>query len=153
MYLGYNATNCTAKNQLTLPSKFASETGRKLLIAKWFEHSLVVLPWSTGIEILKRVIEDNSSLLPEVRDLERFFYGSATEVELDIKKRFVIPKDLREYAQIGENAVFVGVGYRIELWDQKIYQDYGKIRELQIRSTAITHYNRIVANKEKNEAI
>jgi MraZ protein len=82
-------------------------------------------------------------LLPESRDLTRFFFANAVQVDLDNKNRFVLPKELREYAQIGSEAVFLGVNDRIELWDKKVYQNYGAIREAQIRETAIQHYNRI----------
>jgi len=153
MYLGFHTSNFTTKNQLTFPNKFKRITGQKLLLAKWFEKSIIVLPYETGEEILTGILKDNSSLLPEVRDLERFFYGSAVNVTLDIKNRFVLPKELTEYAQIKSKAVFVGVGGRVELWDEVIYQNYGKMRELQIRETAIRQYNRIKQRKENDEAI
>jgi DNA-binding transcriptional regulator/RsmH inhibitor MraZ len=63
-----------------------------------------------------------------------------------------LPKELKDYAQIGSEAVFLGVNERIELWDKKIYQNYGAIREAQIRETAIQHYNRIKQlNQKKDE--
>lgn len=154
MYLGFYKSNFTIKNQLTFPNKFKRITGQKLLLAKWFERSVIVLPEDAGEEILQKILKDNSSLLPEVRDLERFFYGSAQTVTLDFKNRFVLPVALAEYAQVKSKVVFVGVGTRIELWDEKIYMDYGKIREMQIRETAVRHYNRIALQKEeKNESI
>jgi len=139
---------------MTFPSKFSAITGKKLLLAKWFENSIIVLPNEMGLEIIQKIIHDTSTLLPEVRDLERFFYGSASIVTLGNKNRFGLTSELREYAKIGQKAVFVGVGERIELWDEKIYMDYGKIRELQIRGTALLHYNRIVERKDtKNESV
>jgi MraZ protein len=90
--------------------------------------------------------------LPESRDLARFFFVNAAQVKLDSKNRFVLPKELKDYAQIGSEAVFLGVNERIELWDKKIYQNYGAIREAQIRETAIQHYNRIKQlNQKKDE--
>lgn len=151
MYLGYFSSSFTIKNQLTFPNKFKRITGQKLLLAKWFEKSIIVLPQETGEEILGAIIKDNSSLLPEVRDLERFFYGSAATVTLDIKNRFVLQKELRDYAQIGKKAIFVGVGARIELWDEEVYKNYGKIRELQIRETAVRQYNRITQRRDAND--
>lgn len=147
MYLGFYPSTCSVKNQLTFPSKFKELTGVKLMVGNWFEKSLIVLPFTQGEEVLDKVLGETSSLLPEARDLERFFYASAVEVVLDDKNRFVLPKQLREYARIGEEAVFIGIKDRIELWDKEIYKNYGKIREAQIRETAITHYNRIVIKR------
>ena len=151
MYLGFYRSNFTIKNQLTFPNKFKKITGQKLLLAEWFERSVIVLPYETGEEIITKILKDNSSLLPEVRDLERFFYGSAVTVTLDAKNRFVLPVALAEYAQVKSKVVFVGVGTRIELWDEEIYQNYGKIREMQIRETAVRHYNRLTQRGETQD--
>ncbi len=144
MYVGFTTSSCSAKNQLTYPSKFKKQTGDKLLITTWFEKSLLILPLERGNEIIGNILKETSSLLPEVRDLERFLYGNAVEITLDNKNRFVIPVYLRDYAHIKKNAVFLGISERIELWDEETYRNYGKIREMQIRETAISHYNRIL---------
>lgn len=149
MYLGYYETRRTLKNQLTFPSKFKEITGTKLLITTWFENSLLVLPQDAYEAVLANILGERSSLLPEVRDLERFFFQNAVEIELDMKSRFILPAHLKDFAKIGKEAVFVGVKERIELWDAEIYRNYGKIREVQIRETAINHYNRIFNQKEK----
>lgn len=148
MYLGFYTSKCTHKNQLTFPSKLKEKTGKRLLITNWFENSLIILPEEKGEAILNKAIENASSLLPEARDLTRFLYGNAVTVELDSKNRFVLPRGLREYARILHEAVFLGVNERIEIWDRKVYENYGKIREIQIRETAINHYNRIVKQKK-----
>jgi MraZ protein len=72
---------------------------------------------------------------------------------LDAKNRFVLPVALRQYIETKSKVVFVGVGSRIELWDEAVYQNYGKMRELQIRDTAIRHFNRITMRKEHDEDI
>lgn len=149
MYLGFYQSYCTKKNQLTFPSKFKQQTGTKLLIAHWFENSLLILPEGTAENTIKALITDNSTLLPEARDLERFIFGHALNTELDSKNRFVLSQKLREYAHIGKKAVFVGVNERIELWDEELYANYGQIRELQIRETAISLYNRIKTEKQE----
>ncbi len=143
MYLGLYETTVSNKNQLTFPSKLLSKAEKNFIVTHWFENSLVVLPEIDAENILQEVIKEATSLLPESRDLARFFFANAVQVNLDSKNRFVLPKELREYAQIGEEAVFLGVNERIELWDKNVYKNYGAIREAQIRETAIQHYNRI----------
>ena len=149
MYLGLYNSVVTKKYQLSFPSRFVEQTGEKLLITTWFEKSLLILPYDKGESILTEIISDTSSLLPEVRDLERFFYGNAQEVKVGDKNRFNLSQKLREYAQIEKEAIFIGVSERIELWDKNVYENYGKIREVQIRETAISHYNRILSFKHK----
>ncbi len=151
MYLGFQISICTKKNQISFPSKFRQQSGEKYTITTWFERSLVLLPHDTAQTVLDEIIKDTSSLLPEVRDLERFLYGNAQEVTLDLKNRFVLTQELRDFANIKSKAVFVGVSERIELWDFDTYQNYGKMRELQIRETALKHYTRITQNLHRNE--
>jgi MraZ protein len=149
MYLGFYNSTVTKKYQLSFPARFKELTGEKLLITTWFEKSLLILPYNTGKSMLDKMISDTSSLLPEVRDLERFFYGNAQEVRIGDKNRFYLSQMHREYAQIEKEAIFIGVSERIELWDKNVYENYGKIREVQIRDTAISHYNRIFSFKHK----
>lgn len=62
-----------------------------------------------------------------VRDTTRFLLGNAFEIELDAQGRFVLPEVLRSYAEIGEEAVFLGLGRWAEIWDGKRWarrQDY-----------------------------
>lgn len=149
MYLGYYESHCTQKNQLTFPSKFKELAGSELLLTTWFENSLLILPTGAGKQMLSQIISDTTSLLPEGRDLERFFYGNAVTVRLDLKNRFVLPAHLKDFAKIGNDATFVGVGERIELWDLEGFANYGKIREIQIRDTAINYYNRVFNQNRK----
>lgn len=147
MYLGFYTSNITRKNQLVFPSKLGKQTGKKLLLTSWFENSVIILPYDSGKRSLDEIMQGSSSLLPETRDLQRFFFSNAKTVELDLKNRFVLSEELKRYARIGLDAVFLGVGERIELWDRSVYENYGKIREVQIRETAINHYNRIVKQR------
>lgn len=147
MYLGFYPSQCTIKNQITFPTLFRKSVGKKLLITFWFDNSLMVVPLEKGSQVLDNLLANSSELLPEVRDLERFFYSNAAEVELDGQNRFVIPKHLKEYAGIKRKTVFVGVKERIELWDEEQWSNYGKIRELQIKQTARRLYEEIVKRK------
>ncbi|HRN96523.1 MAG TPA: division/cell wall cluster transcriptional repressor MraZ, partial [Candidatus Levybacteria bacterium] len=59
-----------------------------------------------------------------VRNLQRFLLGNATEIQLDTKGRFIVPDYLRQYAGIEKNIVFVGVGRFAEIWDKKMWYDH-----------------------------
>lgn len=143
MYFGLYESTVTLKNQLTFPSKLRELSGGELFIAPWFEQSLVVLPKNKAEEVLDRLLQGSISLLPEVRDLESILYVNAQIVNLDKRNRFVLGKNLREYMKVGRNAVFLGIKERIEIWDKDVYMNYSKIREKQIRETAINLYQRI----------
>ena len=55
------------------------------------------------------------------RNFVRFFLAGATECELDKQGRFLIPNNLRQSANLGKEAVIIGVGTRLEIWNKQIW--------------------------------
>ena len=111
------------KNRLSFPYRFRKALGNKLIITKNMEGSLLVISkdkWKTLLE----GTEDKPFVLKEVRELQRFLFGSAVDVELDEKGRFILPEHLKFYSGIGKEAVFVGVNNRVEVWSKKRWEEY-----------------------------
>jgi MraZ protein len=61
------------------------------------------------------------SLTAEHDNWKRVFIGSATELEIDSGSRVLLPPELREWAQMGTEVKFMGVGSHFELWDKDAY--------------------------------
>jgi MraZ protein len=97
-----------------------------LIVAKWYEGCLVIVPEIRWKEILDKLNGKMEIITKAVRDTDRFILGSAYELELDAQGRFVIPAILKEYAGLSENVIFLGLGERIELWDEKSWTDKEK---------------------------
>jgi MraZ protein len=57
----------------------------------------------------------------EQRMLQRSFFNSIVEVELDNTGRLLIPKLYQTYASLEKDVVVVGMGSRIELWNPEQY--------------------------------
>ena len=51
----------------------------------------------------------------------RKFLSSAFETEEDAQGRILLPKELVNFAQITKNIVFVGVGNRVEIWAEEVW--------------------------------
>ncbi len=54
----------------------------------------------------------------------RAILSSTFEIEEDNQGRFVLPASLKEFAGITKNVVSVGVGKRIEVWDEETWKEY-----------------------------
>ena len=52
------------------------------------------------------------------RKFSRFLLGSAATCEVDRQGRILLPSVLREFAGIEKDAVLVGVGSRIKIWNK-----------------------------------
>jgi MraZ protein len=63
-----------------------------------------------------RALAELPPLSPKLTELERFFYGSSHDVELDSAGRIMVPSFLAEHAGLQKDVVVVGAGERLELW-------------------------------------
>ena len=55
--------------------------------------------------------------------LQRMLVGYATDVELDTAGRMLVPTDLRERTNIDRKVVLIGQGKKLELWDERTWED------------------------------
>jgi len=60
---------------------------------------------------------------PERRTAERRFFARTRTITYDPDGRFVLPRDLMEFAGIADQATFVGLGQRFQVWSPKAYED------------------------------
>lgn len=60
----------------------------------------------------------------------------AMDSRLDNLGRILIPDFLKEYAQLKKKIVIAGVYNRIEIWDERNWQDYKKKTEMAVGDIA-----------------
>jgi MraZ protein len=125
--IGQYEVKLTEKGRLALPVGYRKIVGNKAFIARWYEGCLVIVSSGSWDALLERVTAKSAHLTQAVRDTDRFILGSAFEIELDEQGRFVVPKLLREYAQLSGNVTFLGLGDRIEIWDSNAWNKREKI--------------------------
>jgi MraZ protein len=115
-----------AKGRLVLPAKLKSALPEadegKLVLLRGFEPCLVLYPLSSWSNILDQVASLNE-FNEQYRHFQRNFLRGNTEVELDSAGRFIIPKSMAAYAGLQKDVIVVGLGNRMELWDENRYQD------------------------------
>ncbi len=135
MYLGRFVVQVEAKNRVAFPSRFRNDLGKNLLIANWFEQSIIILK-KNDLEGFLAEVRSKSVLDRDVRDIERFIFGGMEEVTLDKQGRFVVPAFLRTHAQIKKTVTFIGAQRHIELWDTDIWENYYQMINLGSRKIA-----------------
>jgi len=123
MLIGHYKTKISVKGRVALPNKLKSSLGEKLIITAGYEKSLMIVSPKEWQAVVGQVTNRELTLGP-ARATDRFLLGSAFEVELDSQGRFIIPKYLRQYADITDDVVFLGVGNRVELWSKNRWANY-----------------------------
>ena len=71
---------------------------------------------------LEARIQKLSPLDASVQAFERFYISGGQVVELDAQGRMLLPSGLRRFAQIETDAVLVGLGDKLEVWSQPLWE-------------------------------
>ena len=114
--------NMDAKGRVILPIKFRETIGNKFILTKGFDHNLFIYP----IDEWKKVEEKLANLKitnKNSRIIKRLLQGSAVEVEIDNQDRISIPQNLRIYAELEKELLFVGQGEYIEIWAKNKFEE------------------------------
>lgn len=114
--------NMDAKGRVILPIKFRETIGNKFILTKGFDHNLFIYP----LDEWKKVEEKLSNLKitnKNSRIIKRLLQGSAVEVEIDNQDRISIPQNLRIYAELEKELLFVGQGEYIEIWAKNKFEE------------------------------
>ena len=116
MFLGEYAHALDSKNRMFVPAKYREELGETFVITKSVDKCLTVYTMSEW-ENLKAKLD----ALPasKSRQIKRFIFANAADVQCDSQGRVLISAQLRAYAGIEKNAVIIGVGSYLEIWAEE----------------------------------
>ncbi|MDD2963479.1 MAG: division/cell wall cluster transcriptional repressor MraZ [Bacteroidales bacterium] len=101
-----------------------------------FDRCLELFPMSEWNKEMARIDKLNRFVKKNIEFIRKFTAGVKT-LELDASGRFLIPKDLMNYAQLQKEVVLAAMGTRIEIWDKEKYEaavddsndDFGALAE------------------------
>ena len=119
MLIGEFEHNIDLKGRIIIPAKFREDLGASFIVTKGLDNCLFIYSkeeWS--------ILEKNIRSLPmsKARDLQRFFFSGACEVEIDKQGRVLIPSNLRTYADLEKEVVVIGASNRAELWNKELWE-------------------------------
>ena len=120
MLIGEYQHTLDPKGRINFPSKLRESLGDKFIVTKGLDNCLFVYShpeWS--------ILEQGIRNLPlgKSRNLQRFFFAGAVEVECDKQGRVLIPNHLREYAELEKEVSIIGTMQRAEIWDRQRWQN------------------------------
>lgn len=115
------------KGRLVLPAKIKNNlpevSTAELIIRKGFEPNLILYPMVEYKKIHHK-ISSLSEFDPEQRKLKRTFFRSIAQVELDSANRILVPKQMLAHAQIDKEALLIGTGNYIEMWNPEVFDKH-----------------------------
>ncbi len=118
MYFGESHVSVDEKGRVAIPVNFRSlmktQGHETWFVTRGFDNALFLFnvpKWEELIHAGK-----GSMLDPRLLDFRRLFVGSVAMGRLDGQGRLPVPALLREYADIGREAILLGVDDHLELW-------------------------------------
>ncbi len=115
-----------AKNRLTVPARYRATLAEGVVMAMPVDLEPCVGVWRPEQyeRYTERALAELPPLSPRLAELERFFYGSSQDTELDAAGRIMLPVFLAEHAGLTKEVVVVGAGDRLELWDKDRWNEH-----------------------------
>ena len=120
MLIGEYEHTIDAKGGVSMPAKIRKDMGEAFIVTKGLDGCLFAFSqeeWKNFETKLKSLpLSDKNA-----RNFVRFFLAGATECELDKQGRFLIPANLRKEANLEKEAIIIGVGTRLEIWNKETW--------------------------------
>jgi len=126
VYFGEFRSKLDKQGRIVIPSKMREQLkGRNVYLTRGLEECLFLFSenvWKSQSEKLKTLPFTKG----DPRAFTRLFFSGAYKTKIDKQGRLNIPSNLVSYAGIKNRVVIIGVGTRIEIWDEKKWEEYYK---------------------------
>ena len=122
MFLNQYHHSFDDKGRLTIPAKFRSLPDEGAYVIQGLDRNLMVLPPDVFRVIYDRLM-GMSLTDPGTRLLRRVILGNALQVVPDGAGRILLSPNLRNYASLQGEVVFVGQGDYFEIWSPELWQN------------------------------
>ena len=127
MFYGEYEHAIDPKGRLIVPAKFrealTAHEVSSLFLTRGLDGCLFLFPESEW-----HLVESRFKQIPftkgEGRKFNRLFFSGAAEVTIDGLGRLLVPKSLKEFAEIKQQVVIVGVSNRMEIWSKEKWRAY-----------------------------
>lgn len=128
MFIGEYSHSVDEKKRLAVPSKFRAELKSKVVVTRGLDSCLFVYTMKAWEELAGKL-----GALPVgesgTRSFTRLMLAGAVDVDVDKQGRILIPDYLKSYAGLTRNVVIAGLYNRLEIWDEKKWNEYKKKAE------------------------
>ena len=129
MFYGQYEHALDAKDRVIIPAKFREifkeNYAEKFYITRGLDRCLFVFTeedWRNQ----ERKFREQSFTREEARKFNRLYFSGAVDVLCDKQGRVLIPSYLKEYAEIKQDVVIIGVSDRIEIWAKEKWGQFFK---------------------------
>lgn len=126
MFRGPSKVTLDSKGRLAIPARHRERIITRgdghLVVTADRDYCLLIYPLPDWEEVERKLIR-LPAYHPRSRSLQRLMLGYATELDLDGHGRILLTRELREFASLERQAMLVGQGNKLELWDEQRWNE------------------------------
>lgn len=126
------------KGRVSLPSQFRNvlqEEGQSYIVLYESSINKCIEGCSLArIEELSKKIDDLDPFCDEKDAFSAIILGGSAQLQFDKDGRILLPKNLMEFANITNTAVFIGKGQIFEIWQPDLFKDYLAEARIKIKN-------------------
>ncbi|MDD5496367.1 MAG: division/cell wall cluster transcriptional repressor MraZ [Candidatus Omnitrophica bacterium] len=129
MFYGEYEHTIDKKGRIIIPSKFRDffreYNIEKCYVTRGLDKCLFLFTedeWKSQESKFRSVSFTKS----EARKFNRLYFSGAVQLECDKQGRILVPKYLKDFAEIRRDVVIIGVSNRIEIWSKEAWHEYYK---------------------------
>jgi len=134
MFIGEYTISLDNKGRMAVPVKFRNILTAGAVLTRGLDRSLFLYPKAEW-EVIAAKLANLPLAQANSRAFARLMLAGAWDIEFDKQGRVMVPDYLRKFAGLSKKAVVAGLYNRIEIWDEKAWEDYKANTEKE--STAI----------------
>ncbi|MCX6754750.1 MAG: division/cell wall cluster transcriptional repressor MraZ [Candidatus Nomurabacteria bacterium] len=135
MLIGEYIHTLDDKNRMSLPVKFRKEMGKSVVVTPGLDNCLSIFTTKEWQKVSGKLSEA-SMFTSDNRSISRFIFGQTVVVDVDSNGRILIPENLKNRSNLTNKVVVIGVQNRVEIWNEKVWNDYKKVVEKQADALA-----------------
>ncbi len=121
MFIGEFEYRVDDKGRVPIPPKFRLELKEEGVVLKQGVEKCITIYTLSLWRKLAEQLPSGPIITGKMRRLNRAFFASAFNVELDGQGRISIPNQLRQECEIKDEVVVAGVNTYIELWSKDLW--------------------------------
>jgi MraZ protein len=130
MFIGEYSHSIDEKGRLSIPAKFRRDLAEGVVVTRGLDHCLFLYPrreWEVMAQKLAQLPVNKR----KSRAFARLMLAGAWDAEVDSQGRIILPEYLRSYASLQKQAIIAGLYNRIEVWDERSWQEYKEKTEAE----------------------
>ncbi|NQZ14749.1 MAG: division/cell wall cluster transcriptional repressor MraZ [Alphaproteobacteria bacterium] len=142
LFLSTHINKVDKKGRVSLPSGFraalSGQSFQGVVVFRSNNHDCLEGFAYSYMEELSARLDNFDLFSSEQDDLATTIFSEAVQLPLDGNGRVILPADLVEYAEVGEEAAFVGLGQKFQIWNPSKLQDRRDEARSVVKSKGLT---------------